>query len=551
MAEPYGTISQYRGAFAIKKHNALIQPWASRMALDVSAIFWATWKGIEERLPTGDEIPETDTAKDARAVKNKYNAIARVEVRRHSKELQRTIAYYAYKCFLAGAVEQSRALGCADWYFSPLSKPVSVSKDSIVNEAEAWEEWVDVPNSAAKQYASERAAEMITGIDDTTRKEIAAIIQKGIEGGMSYDQMAKEIKAKFEQFAVPKPQQHIPNRAVLVAVTEAANAYCAGNYNTGEFLQDQGQPMMKCWRTLEDNRVSDGCKHNQQAGWIFLKDSFPSGHAHPPRFPGCRCDFFQDLLDPQALGKQYGEEWASLDTTSGTGSSQSKTSSKTGKSTTKGTKKTKKSKPVVSVPPTSEWGRIHMETDYYNMSFADQTKFDKGMWQDIKHPGLKNILRSGNEWFDKLPYYAQKAIERYTRSAYSDVNKYLRGDKSRGTESVLQTIRDLKKAISNSVNTEPLVVKRGFNGDFWDDWSDGETRKMPEFLSASVKGGFAADNRALIYVPPNKGKGAFIDGNSTYPEEAEYLLNAGNEYRLVSKKENGDGGYDFFLELIV
>lgn len=63
MAEPYGTIAKYRNILAIKKHNAIIQPWASTMALDVAAVFWATWKGIES-----DCLRETRSSKQKNPV---------------------------------------------------------------------------------------------------------------------------------------------------------------------------------------------------------------------------------------------------------------------------------------------------------------------------------------------------------------------------------------------------------------------------------------------------------------------------------------------------
>ena len=130
MAEPYGTIAKYRNVLAIKKHNAIIQPWASAMALDVAAVFWATWKGIEERLPEGDEILEAEKPRDSRDLKNKYSAIIRVEVKRHSAELQRVIENYIYRVWLAGAVEQCRDLGCTGWFFSSLSKSSTSSESA-------------------------------------------------------------------------------------------------------------------------------------------------------------------------------------------------------------------------------------------------------------------------------------------------------------------------------------------------------------------------------------------------------------------------------------
>ena len=326
MAEPYGTIAKYRNAFAIKKHNAIIQPWASAMALDVAAVFWATWKGIEERLPEGDEILEAEKPRDSRDLKNKYSAIIRVEVKRHSAELQRVIENYIYRVWLAGAVEQCRDLGCTGWFFSSLSKSSTSSESASAPDGASLQEaprvrnvkadksgWVSLPNLRAQEYAKKHAAEAVTQINDTTRKEIARIVSDGVKSGSSYNDIAKEIKNKFEEFAVPMPQKHVSNRAVLVAVTELANAYCEGNAQVGNYLQDNGVKMMKAWQTLEDDRVSDGCKENERVGWIPINKEFPSGHMHPPRFPGCRCDFLQDILEEDMLGKSidalYGKQY--------------------------------------------------------------------------------------------------------------------------------------------------------------------------------------------------------------------------------------------------
>lgn len=326
MAEPYGTIAKYRNALAIKKHNAIIQPWASAMALDVAAVFWATWKGIEERLPEGDEIIEAEKPRDSRDLKNKYSAIIRVEVKRHSAELQRVIENYIYRVWLAGAVEQCRDLGCTGWFFSSLSKSSTSSESASAPDGTSLREapkvrnvkadksgWVSLPNLRAQEYAKKHAAEAVTQINDTTRKEIARIVSDGVKSGSSYNDIAKAIKDKFEEFAVPMSQKHVSNRAVLVAVTELANAYCEGNAQVGNYLQDNGVKMMKAWQTLEDDRVSDGCKENERVGWIPIGKEFPSGHMHPPRFPGCRCDFLQDILEEDMLGKPidalYGKQY--------------------------------------------------------------------------------------------------------------------------------------------------------------------------------------------------------------------------------------------------
>ena len=106
--------------------------------------------------------------------------------------------------------------------------------------------------------------------------------------------MAKEIRDKFSEFSVPKPQLHIKDRAELVSVTETANAYGEGNMAFAQDLQSKGLTMVKAWQTVGDDRVSDGCQENQDAGWIGVDEMFPSGDDHEPRFPGCRCACLYD-----------------------------------------------------------------------------------------------------------------------------------------------------------------------------------------------------------------------------------------------------------------
>jgi uncharacterized protein with gpF-like domain len=149
-------------------------------------------------------------------------------------------------------------------------------------------------NPRAVQYLTKNAAAKVTAINETTRKEIARIVTKGVEEGTSYAKMAREIKGKFDEFSVKKPQLHIRNRAELVSVTETANAYGEGNYILAQDLADKGLVMIKAWQTVGDDRVTDECLDNEAAGWIPQAELFPSGDEHEPRFPGCRCTVLYD-----------------------------------------------------------------------------------------------------------------------------------------------------------------------------------------------------------------------------------------------------------------
>lgn len=685
MAEPYGTIAKYRNALAIKKHNAIIQPWASAMALDVAAVFWATWKGIEERLPEGDEILEAEKPRDSRDLKNKYSAIIRVEVKRHSAELQRVIENYIYRVWLAGAVEQCRDLGCTGWFFSPLSKSSTSSESASAPDGASLQEssivflgtfggnwqigayrsddgktkyvayngssynkfsptngvgtpfkdgeidsnatksyakdfgktsikttkqgggglpysnaksaynlnapkassqktssgigttsvkadksgWVSLPNLRAQEYAKKHAAEAVTQINDTTRKEIARIVSDGVKSGASYNDIAKEIKNKFEEFAVPMPQKHVSNRAVLVAVTELANAYCEGNAQVGNYLQDNGVKMMKAWQTLEDDRVSDGCKENERVGWIPINKEFPSGHMHPPRFPGCRCDFLQDILEEDMLGKPidalYGKQYTNS-AVNITKISPSKTVSSqvqqvTPSNKTKAGKAASKRASKSGVPKWDTWDMKGVGDELYHsgMDWKARDSFESGDESTFLSRGgdafkkTASLLRSKTISFSGMPRNLKSGIVAYTGEKYIKMNKYLRqGRPEKTARDIKMNVQKAEQAIHEyGVTTQPLTVHRGFDGDFCDDWKEGEIREELGFVSTSVQSsGFLRDNNWHIYVPANKGCGIYVDGESQSTSEFEYLIAPGSKFRVHHIEQNDNGGKDFWLELI-
>lgn len=147
----------------------------------------------------------------------------------------------------------------------------------------------DLEHPRAVSYMQGRAGDRVSLVNATTKEDIRRIVTRGVDEGKSYQQVAKELRDEYASFRVPKPQQHIRDRAELIAITEIGEGYEAGNLAVAEELQASGLQMVKSWLTVGDSRVSEGCKENQGAGWIALGDAFPSGHQRPLRFPGCRC----------------------------------------------------------------------------------------------------------------------------------------------------------------------------------------------------------------------------------------------------------------------
>lgn len=145
-------------------------------------------------------------------------------------------------------------------------------------------------NPRAVAWLQDYGASRVTLINEATREYIKSVVVQGVQEGWSYDRMARAITERYSEFAVGRPQEHIKSRAHLVSITECGDAYCEANRIIGEELQNAGVETEKRWSTIADDRVSNGCQANADAGWIPFGQPFPSGHQRPLRFPGCRCD---------------------------------------------------------------------------------------------------------------------------------------------------------------------------------------------------------------------------------------------------------------------
>lgn len=148
----------------------------------------------------------------------------------------------------------------------------------------------DLSNPRAGDYLKDYGADLVKGVNETTRDILQTLITKANEEGWTYKRTAEAIIERFEEFGVGRPQDHIDSRAHLIAVTETGNAYEEGSRIVAKDLQDAGVDMEKSWSTVGDGKVSQGCKDNEAQGWIKVDLAHASGHQRPLRFPGCRCE---------------------------------------------------------------------------------------------------------------------------------------------------------------------------------------------------------------------------------------------------------------------
>lgn len=143
----------------------------------------------------------------------------------------------------------------------------------------------------ALDYLAQHGAALVTGIDNTTRSEVARILQQAATEGWSWQKTGRELVAQFNAFAgkpITGAATHITNRAQLIAITEIGNAYEYGSYQAALRLHSMGLDQEKKWSGPDDNRTSSQCKDNLSAGWIDLDSEFPGGTQHPLQHPGCR-----------------------------------------------------------------------------------------------------------------------------------------------------------------------------------------------------------------------------------------------------------------------
>jgi len=161
-----------------------------------------------------------------------------------------------------------------------------------------------LPHPQAVAWADAHAADMVAGVNDTTKGQIKNLVSYGLDEGESYSEVARSIKNQFERFAVGSPLEHIQSRAELVAVTEMGNAYEAGGASLSDEMEAAGIEQEKSRVGPDDGHTSDACREDLAAGWIPKSEPFPSGIMFGLEHPGCRHGTIYRVLREMMLGSK-------------------------------------------------------------------------------------------------------------------------------------------------------------------------------------------------------------------------------------------------------
>ena len=142
-------------------------------------------------------------------------------------------------------------------------------------------------NAEALDWARTYSYELVTGIMDTTRKQIAAAVSTFIETpGQTIGDLTAALRPTVAQLEKVTATSFGPRRAKLIAVTETTRAYSAATAETQRDLNRVGVQMERIWHTANDEKVCPVCGPFNNKSEVEWSREFPDG---PPAHPGCRC----------------------------------------------------------------------------------------------------------------------------------------------------------------------------------------------------------------------------------------------------------------------
>lgn len=143
-------------------------------------------------------------------------------------------------------------------------------------------------NSRAQGWARQHAAILVSETEESTKRAIRRIVTKGLEEGLSVDEIADEIQnsTAFSE-----------ERSALIAENEVTTANSNGALEGYKAARDEGLSVKKRWVVAIG--ACPLCQENAEVGAVELDAEFPNGVKAPSQHPRCRCALSADLDEGQ------------------------------------------------------------------------------------------------------------------------------------------------------------------------------------------------------------------------------------------------------------
>jgi len=132
-----------------------------------------------------------------------------------------------------------------------------------------------ITSEEAAVYAEQQAAQLVTGINDTTQSLIADAVSKGIEDQLGVPGTASLIRDTLDSMTT--------YRSRMIASTEMNDAMSEA------MIRKLGRIGIQYKRWITAGACCDACADNEDDGPIPIEDEFSSGDDRPPAHPNCRC----------------------------------------------------------------------------------------------------------------------------------------------------------------------------------------------------------------------------------------------------------------------
>lgn len=179
-----------------------------------------------------------------------------------------------------------------------------------------------------------------------------------------------------------------------------------------------------------------------------------------------------------------------------------------------------------------------------NAATKIENVIDTAAWYDsVRKNNLREMNRWTDTWLGLITPEEKAGVYKYTSNAYTDMNRYLRGQSNKTRYE--KEIEAAKRALAKASLPRETIVRRGSGYNMLDELGFGSItpQNKANFIGAIVEdkgfvstspsptGGFSGSIEYVIKLP--KGSQAmYIDSISYFQGEEELLINAGGRYAI-------------------
>ena len=179
--------------------------------------------------------------------------------------------------------------------------------------------------------------------------------------------------------------------------------------------------------------------------------------------------------------------------------------------------------------------------------------FDAATWADsVRKNNLRTMDGWTDDWLKTITPTEKSGVVKYTGSAYTDMNEYLRGQ--RKTTRYADEIKACQSALSKASLPRETIVRRGSGYNMLDELGIGRvtSNNKGQFIGAIVtdkgfvstspspNGGFSGSIEYVIKLPQGS-QAMYVDSISRFQGEQELLINCGGKFVIEEVELNSYG----------